>query len=89
MAGGGLGGVNPLIADLKRLDLKGRRIDVRSTAADPLKASWIVWVIARACDRSGFGYLVDLKASRVNPAARWVRGQLEMLSVLIAIQAHL
>ena len=32
-------------------------IDVRSTAADPLKASWIVSVFARACDRSGFGYL--------------------------------
>ena len=28
---------------------------------------------------------VALKASRVNPAARWVRGQLEMLSVLNAI----
>ena len=32
-------------------------IDVRSTAADPLKASWIVSVFARACDRSGFRYL--------------------------------
>ena len=33
---GGLGGgVTPLIHDLKRLNPEGRRIDVRSTAADP------------------------------------------------------
>ena len=39
-----------------------RIFDVRSTAADPLKASWIVSVFARACDRSGFGYLGPLES---------------------------
>ena len=61
--GGIRGGyLNPLIHGLKRLNPKGRRIDVRSTAADPLKASWIVSVFARACDRSGFGYLGPLES---------------------------
>ena len=46
------GYLNPLIPCLKRLNPKGRRIDVRSTAADPLKGLRIVSAFALVCSSS-------------------------------------